>query len=266
VALTANAVVGAREMFAEAGMDDFISKPIDEARINQILTRWLPEEKIDYNHAGVRVVDTEQEYASHIFTSLANIEELDIRLGLFHVGGNKAVYISVLRQFCNEMTGYLNNIKRYLWDGDVKNYKIVMHAAKGMFNNIGVKILSEWAYQLEYSDLHINDDEHIAGTLAFCEDASKFCVKLLDTGLMKGKIPTNKQTTTEEELERQLEILTEACLTGDSDKADEIQIWLTVHTFDETTDIAVSDICGLLSTYEYETAVEKINKLRGIAD
>jgi PAS domain S-box-containing protein len=46
VALTANAVSGAKEEFFEADMNDFISKPIVASHLNKVLKRWLPDDKI----------------------------------------------------------------------------------------------------------------------------------------------------------------------------------------------------------------------------
>jgi CheY-like chemotaxis protein len=46
IALTANAVSGAREMFMENGFDGLLSKPIDAGALAEILLRWLPEELI----------------------------------------------------------------------------------------------------------------------------------------------------------------------------------------------------------------------------
>lgn len=46
VALTANAVSGVREMFLNAGFQDFVSKPIENAALQRSLKKWLPKEKI----------------------------------------------------------------------------------------------------------------------------------------------------------------------------------------------------------------------------
>ena len=46
IALTANAVSGAKEMFIAEGMDDFVAKPIDLKDITAKLHKWLPDEKI----------------------------------------------------------------------------------------------------------------------------------------------------------------------------------------------------------------------------
>lgn len=47
-ALTANAVSGAREMFLEAGFNEYISKPIERARFENVLRTCLPQDKIIY--------------------------------------------------------------------------------------------------------------------------------------------------------------------------------------------------------------------------
>jgi signal transduction histidine kinase/CheY-like chemotaxis protein/HPt (histidine-containing phosphotransfer) domain-containing protein len=46
VALSANAVTGANETFLAAGMNDFISKPIDPNALNNALLKWLPPDKV----------------------------------------------------------------------------------------------------------------------------------------------------------------------------------------------------------------------------
>ena len=45
VAVTANAIVGDRERCLEAGMDDYITKPIDTARLEEAIVKLLPADK-----------------------------------------------------------------------------------------------------------------------------------------------------------------------------------------------------------------------------
>jgi CheY-like chemotaxis protein len=45
IALTANAVHGVKEMFIDHGLNDFIAKPIDSARLEEVLLHWIPKEK-----------------------------------------------------------------------------------------------------------------------------------------------------------------------------------------------------------------------------
>ena len=49
IALTANTIAGAREMFLEEGFDDFVEKPVECSVLERVLQRNLPAEKIVYN-------------------------------------------------------------------------------------------------------------------------------------------------------------------------------------------------------------------------
>jgi len=58
IALTANAVQGAKEMFISNGFDSFLSKPTEMADLKRILLEWLPGEKVVMldpasNHRGI---------------------------------------------------------------------------------------------------------------------------------------------------------------------------------------------------------------------
>jgi PAS domain S-box-containing protein len=47
IALTAGVVQGERERCLDAGMDDYVSKPVDLRRLEEALTKWLPDGKVD---------------------------------------------------------------------------------------------------------------------------------------------------------------------------------------------------------------------------
>ena len=49
IMLTANAIVGAKEQYLEAGFDDFLAKPIDQTKLERLVMHWMPQEKIHSN-------------------------------------------------------------------------------------------------------------------------------------------------------------------------------------------------------------------------
>lgn len=49
VALTANAIQGAREEYLRNGFDDFLSKPFERTQLHELLEKWVPEEKKQYS-------------------------------------------------------------------------------------------------------------------------------------------------------------------------------------------------------------------------
>ena len=52
IALTANTVQGAKEMFLSQGFNGFVSKPVQIRELKEILIEWLPKEKIKLNAQG----------------------------------------------------------------------------------------------------------------------------------------------------------------------------------------------------------------------
>lgn len=52
IALTANAVSGARDRYLESGFDDYLSKPIEVAQLERKLATWLPEGKVEWRTPG----------------------------------------------------------------------------------------------------------------------------------------------------------------------------------------------------------------------
>ncbi len=48
IALTANAIVGAKEEYIQAGFEDYLSKPIDSARLEELICQYLKPELVEY--------------------------------------------------------------------------------------------------------------------------------------------------------------------------------------------------------------------------
>ena len=55
IALTANAVAGAREEYLREGFTDYLSKPIDSSKLEALLQKYLPEEKLESATVGHQI-------------------------------------------------------------------------------------------------------------------------------------------------------------------------------------------------------------------
>ncbi|MDR1099700.1 MAG: response regulator [Treponema sp.] len=91
IALTANAISGMREMFLEKGFNDYISKPIEISRLDEVMAQWIPPEKRKAG-AGMKRETFSGE------TALA-IPGVDVKRGINMTGGTEAGYRKVLAQF-----------------------------------------------------------------------------------------------------------------------------------------------------------------------
>ncbi len=138
IALTANAIVGAKELYRETGFNDYLSKPIDAARLEQMLRSYIPKEKI----IGTGKEENEQ-----------NEQEvwLDVSTGMSYSNGDEQLYREFLEIYCDE--GEVDRMKQHLEESlaqeNWKNYSIYAHSLKSTSKGIGGIRLAELAYAME---------------------------------------------------------------------------------------------------------------------
>jgi len=146
VALTANAVVGMKEIFLQNGFDDFMSKPIDTVILNSILEKWIPKEKQTGVSFAQRSEDTGIEDP---WLACIDIDGLDTNKGVRRTGGTAEYYYQTLNAFYGDGAKKIDDIKGSLDKGDMPLYTIHVHAVKSASANIGADKISEAAYALE---------------------------------------------------------------------------------------------------------------------
>lgn len=168
IALTANAVNGAKEACVEAGMDDFVGKPIELKEICTVLRKWLPPEKIvektpfDTPEADNMQEDTQESIQKGITKNIqentnrnekgenkmAEYGALDRETGLQYCG-TEELYESVLEDFYRLIDSKSEKIETLLRDNDIRNYTIEVHALKSTARMIGAADLSALAFEME---------------------------------------------------------------------------------------------------------------------
>ena len=85
IALTANAVSGMREMFLEKGFSDFLTKPIDVSRLDEILDQWIPKEKREAEIKSEEVnTEKERRLILMVDEKPANLRFVKNLIGKFH--------------------------------------------------------------------------------------------------------------------------------------------------------------------------------------
>ncbi|QDQ28946.1 response regulator [Chitinimonas arctica] len=140
IALTANAQPADRERCRQAGMNDYLSKPIEPATLWQVLRRWLKPAD-DAQAAPTEPV------ATGILPD--SIPGLDMQAGLRRVLGKPDRYIDLLRGFVTSQADAMKQIDAALQQGDAATAQRVAHTLKGLAGNIGAGLLSRQAAAVE---------------------------------------------------------------------------------------------------------------------
>jgi signal transduction histidine kinase/CheY-like chemotaxis protein/HPt (histidine-containing phosphotransfer) domain-containing protein len=147
IALTANAVSGMREMFIEKGFNDFLAKPIDISKLDEMLARWLPKEKRKRRTGN-------EDLGKDISPPLPTPQSLiipgvDVQRGITMTGGTKAGYLAVLSLFCKDVQDRLSMLQTVQDMNALPTFVTQVHALKSSSASIGAAEVSEMAAELE---------------------------------------------------------------------------------------------------------------------
>jgi len=147
ISLTANAVVGMREMFIENGFNDFLSKPIDVSKLNEILDRWIPGEKkeIGSKNCGPESISPLPATRS----PLPVIPNVDTAKGIAMLRGKLDTYMKVLSMFCKDVDERLPQLRIMPEAEALPAFIIQVHSLKSMTASIGAQEVSSYAAGLE---------------------------------------------------------------------------------------------------------------------
>ena len=212
VALTANAISSAKEMFLSEGFDGFIPKPIEITELERVLKHVLPKSAIVYVGADSDVYDfylQDDKDKLSIFDIFSgkkaeakensaptpvqketksedNCEEImeklteggiEVSSGLKFCKNDKEFYISILKEFISGYEWKEAELKSYYENKDWENYHIKVHALKSTAKLIGALPLSETALGLEIAA----KDENKAYLLLHNDDLFKLYREVKDT-------------------------------------------------------------------------------------
>jgi len=174
IALTANAVVGMREMFIEKGFNDFLSKPIDISKLDEMLSRWISKDKRKKGSresgAGSSEHQSSHNNTVNLHSNSANrnsplstphsllpaIPGVDTAKGIAMTGGTVDAYMRVLNIFCKDIEERLPLLQKAV---NVENPSFLadtlpafitqVHALKSASASVGVEKISVQAAELE---------------------------------------------------------------------------------------------------------------------
>ena len=145
IAFTANAVTGMREMFLENDFDDFLAKPVDIFKLDEILARWIPKEK----RGKMQKPEKTPEKVIYPDSPVNSINRIDMAKGIEKTGGTVSGYIHVLAIFCKDTEERLPLLKTMPDMGNISAFTTCVHAIKSAAASIGAKELSDAAKDLE---------------------------------------------------------------------------------------------------------------------
>jgi CheY-like chemotaxis protein len=153
IAMTAHALKGDRERCLEAGMDDYVSKPIDERALFLALVRWIKP--------GERAIPPEpppQRPKESSWESMPDhLPSFDLNAGLAYVLGNTGLYRKILQSSLESFEKVADTVHVHLDEGNIGEMERLTHSVKGISGHIGAQGLFQAASSL--NDMLMADDK-----------------------------------------------------------------------------------------------------------
>ncbi len=146
IALSADAMSGTREKVLNAGMNDYITKPIDIKALFESLVKWI---KPGNHKKNVAKSPNKINIDKEVFEKYLN--NLDYNDGLMRISGNTDVYLDILRRFSKDNKDFDTKLMHYLKEQDYQSAERLAHTLKGAAGNIGAKTLARLAADVEKS-------------------------------------------------------------------------------------------------------------------
>lgn len=147
IALTANAISGAREIYLDAGFTDYLSKPISPKSLNDIIIKYLPPQLIQTEEKTGEDKDKKDEQ-DKTEEELPEIDGIDINVA-FENCGSASLVLEMIRLFYKEIEKSSGELEELLEKDDIRNFRIKVHALKSSAKIIGAMELSSMAGELE---------------------------------------------------------------------------------------------------------------------
>jgi two-component system sensor histidine kinase/response regulator len=139
VAMTAHAMKGDRERCIEAGMDDYVSKPINAKELFQVIEKITHRSK-EKEQGGISMPKE---------SNKSSLDTFDLSKALEIVDGNKDLFKEIAKMLLENLPHDLGKVREAIAVSDLHMLEQAAHSLKGAVGNFGAKRSFEAAYRLE---------------------------------------------------------------------------------------------------------------------
>jgi CheY-like chemotaxis protein/HPt (histidine-containing phosphotransfer) domain-containing protein/anti-sigma regulatory factor (Ser/Thr protein kinase) len=146
IAMTAGAMKGDRERCLEAGMDDYVSKPLKPAELFEVLDKWTGQRK-EIPSENDRVVSQSKPISP--FWTTEEEPPMNFEDAMPHFLNDRQVFDDICRDFLADLPDRVSGMKAALKAGNIKEFFRYAHSLKGIAGNFSAVPISRLALELE---------------------------------------------------------------------------------------------------------------------
>lgn len=263
IALTANAISGAREMYLAEGFDDFLSKPIQTDKLEKMIVHYLPKEKLLPLETNERVSTKNLNAKQNAdLEKLPIVDGIDWQYALNNIQSLEVLENTVKNFYITIDSEAASLEKLWLQAKDneefLNEYRIKVHTMKSSSAYIGAVMLSGMAKTLEFAARDNKIDVIKYMTPTFLEEWRSFKEKLSMFEDAQDKCDIEDMTLIIANFDK----LSNALEEMDIDLADEAMEFLHKFNFKEDISQSIQELSQMVINLETDDAIELIQEIK----
>lgn len=250
IALSADAMHGTRDRAIQAGMNDYITKPINVDELFTTLSKWIKISKKDKT----------QENGEENINSLKNkLKSFNVDEAFYRVSKNTALYVNLLKKFAEDNKDLIQNLRKWNSEGKLIELKNKLHSFRGVAGNLGqnkiFNFVSKFEQELSESQEFNNDK---IDNLEILLKTSIYEIESLN--LFSEKSEKKERVYSEEELFVKLNKIKSYLDNYEAKALDEIEeLYGTLDSTDMAEDLTL--LKNYVKKYDFENGSLILNKI-----
>ena len=151
IAMTANAMRGDREACLSAGMNDYVSKPINSIELLNSLKKWIPQANSSRSTPGSDGMQNKFNLQKSPYkeTPPASLPGIDVAKGMRRLGVSWTSFKKILLEFKRSQPQELLRLREALENRDVESVRLKSHSLAGIGGNIAAEAFRKGCQSLE---------------------------------------------------------------------------------------------------------------------
>jgi two-component system, sensor histidine kinase and response regulator len=167
IAMTANAMVSDHEQALDAGMNDYISKPINVKEMFSTIAKWVEiEQKHSHNSIQKKVKNKALNKTQHLFNE---VQYIDYENAIIRIDNDIELYLTVLETFKNDHTNDIEKFIQFLDNSDFDSAILCIHTLKGVAGNVGATLVFQASNKLELCLKNCLENKTVSDVIEICK-------------------------------------------------------------------------------------------------